>query len=291
MKSRLFVGLVFCVVLGQFVALAQDENGPAAIVSELKGSATVKDPGKAQRALEIYDWIGEGASITVSKGSQVVLVLTSGARFALKERSRVTVLRAGLPASADVEPLPPFPPLPVVAPIASAAVPPISAATRVRGSSIRNLYPSGHTTLADGTRLRFDGARGVTGYLVTIEDQTSAPVWRQEIEYGSGAVTVPPDVLEPGRSYRWRVTAIGNSEPPLSARGAFVTLSASAARTRFALRSGLAAGDLNSLILLARVDEQLGLLREARESLATAAAKAPEDKSIQRMLARIEEQF
>ena len=289
MKCRLFVGLAFCVVLAQFVALARDESGPAAIVSELQGSATVKEPGTAQRALEIYDWVGEGASIAVSKGTRVVIVLTSGARFALKERARVTVLRAGLPASAGVEPLPPFPPLPVVAPIASAAVPAISAATRVRGSSIRNLYPSGHSTLADGTTLRFDGPRGVTGYLVTIEDQTGAPVWRQEIEHG--AVTVPPDVLEPGRRYRWRVTAIGNSDPPLSASGAFVTLSASAARTRITLRSALAAGDLGSLILLARVDEQLGLLREARESVATAAATAPEDRAIQQLLARIEKQF
>ena len=58
MKCRLFIGLTFCVVLAQFVALARDESGPAAIVSELQGSATVKEPGKAQRALESYDWVG-----------------------------------------------------------------------------------------------------------------------------------------------------------------------------------------------------------------------------------------
>ena len=290
MKSCLFAVFVFCVLVAPFVvASARDESGPAAIVSELQGSATVKEPGKAQRALEIYDWLGEGATITVGKGSQVVLVLVNGARFALKERARVAVRRAGLPASADVERLPPFPPLPVVAPIASAGVPPISAATRVRGSSIRNVYPSGHSTLADGTTLRFDGPRGITGYLVTIEDQTRAPVWRHETEHG--AVVVPPDVLEPGRSYRWRVTAIGISEPPLNATGTFVTLSASTARTRIALRSGLAAGNLGSVVLLARVDEQLGLLREARESLAAAAAQAPQDESLQRMLARIEKQL
>jgi hypothetical protein len=287
-KSHLFAVFAFCLVSAQFVASARDESGPAAIVSELQGSATVKEPGKSQRALEIYDWVGEGASITVGKGSQVTLVLASGARFALKERARV-VVRAGLPASAHVERLPPFPPLPIVAPIASSTVPPISAATRVRGSSIRNLYPSGHSTLADDTTLRFDGPRGVTGYLVTIEDLTGALVWQHETEHD--AIIVPPDVLEPGHSYRWRVTVIGNPEPPLNARGTFVTLPASTTRTRIALRSGLGAGNLGSVILLARVDEHLGLWREARESLAAAAAKAPEDTSIQRMLARIEKQL
>ena len=289
MKSRLFTVLTFCVLVAPFVVAAKDERGPAAIVSELQGSTTVKEPGKAQRTLEIYDWLSEGATITVGKGSRVVLVLVNGARFALKEHARVAVLRAGLPTSADVERLPAFPPLPVVAPIASAVVPPISAATRVRGSSIRNLYPSGHSTLADGTTLRFDGPGGVTGYLVTIEDQTRAPVWRHETEHG--AVVVPPDVLEPGRSYRWRVTAIGIAEPPLNATGTFVTLPASTARTRIALRSGLAAEELSSVILQARVDEQLGLLREAREALAAAAAQAPQDGSLQRMLAQIEKQL
>jgi len=92
MKCRLFIGLAFCVVLAQCVALARDESGPAAIVSELQGSTTVKEPGKAQRTLEIYDRLSEGATITVGKGSRVVLVLVNGARFALKEHARVAVL-------------------------------------------------------------------------------------------------------------------------------------------------------------------------------------------------------
>jgi hypothetical protein len=289
MKALLFAGVAFCVLLAQSVLLPQHEKGPAAIVSELRGTATVKEPGKARRPLEIYDWVDEGASIAVGNGSHLVLVFASGARFALKERARVAVRRAGLPASADVTPLAPFPPMPVVAPVASGVVAPTSAATRVRGLTIRNLYPSGHSTLADGTTLRFDGPRGVTEYLVTIEDEAGARVSQYETEHGM--VIVPPNVLEPGRGYRWRVTTIADLDPSLNAIGTFVTLSASTVQTRVALRSGLGEGNLGNIILLARVDEQLGLLREARESLVAAAAKAPEDRSIQRVLARIEKQL
>jgi hypothetical protein len=79
MKARLFAGVAFCVLLAQSVLLPQHEKGPAAIVSELRGTATVKEPGKARRPLEIYDWVDEGASIAVGNGSHLVLVFASGA--------------------------------------------------------------------------------------------------------------------------------------------------------------------------------------------------------------------
>jgi len=225
-----------------------------------------------------------------------VLVLASGARFSLKEHARVAVRRTGLRTSSAVQALPPLPPLPVVAPIASAAggarrdpaSPTISGAIRIRGPSIRNLYPSGHATIADNTTLRFDGPRGVTAYLVSVEDEKRSTILELQTERED--LMVPPDALEPGRRYTWRVTVVGDSVA-LPARGTFVTLSALTAKSRSALRSSLRGDQPGHLILLARIDERLGLLMEARDALAAAAAQSPEDSRAQQMLAGIEKQL
>jgi hypothetical protein len=288
MKPRFLALIAVCVMPCQSALSMRADSAPAAIVAELRGSASVKEAGKPQRALQPYDWVHEGASISVAKGSRAVLVFANGARFALKEGARVTLGSGTLSRSTGVEQLSPLSPLPVVAPIASATAQPISAATRVRGPSIRNVYPTGHAALAERTTLHFDGPRGVIGYQITVEDNRGTPVLQREIEK-DGAFTVPSNVLEPGREYRWRVTVIGSAAAGLSARGAFVTLPASTAEARSVLRATLSDDDLGSVLLLARVDEHLGLFYEAREALAAAAAKAPEDKLVQQMLGRVQE--
>ena len=266
------------------------DSAPAAIVAELRGSASVKETGRPERALQLYDWLHDGASISVGKESYAVVIFASGARFALKERARVTLGGNNLSPSTGVEQLSSLPPLPVVAPIASVAALPISAATRVRGASIRNVYPAGHATLAERTILHFDGPRGVIGYEIAVEDAMGTPLLTREIET-DGAVAVPSNVLQPGQEYKWRVSVRGSSAAGSSARGTFVTLSASTAETRRALRAGLRDDDLDSALLLACVDEQLGLFYEAREALAAAAAKAPENPIVRQMLVRVEKHF
>ena len=287
--------LAVCVMLSQLTLSAAADGEPVAIVSELHGSATVTEGGKAH-PLQVYDWLTEGASITVANGSNVVLVLASGARFSLKEQARVTVRRTGLRTSPAVQALPSLPPLPVVAPIASSAggargdsaSPTIAGAIRIRGASIRNLYPSGHATLADNTTLRFNGPRGVTGYLVTVEDEKRSTILELQTERED--LTVPRGTLEPGRRYTWRVTIVGDSVA-LPARGTFVTLPALTAQSRSALRSSVNGDQPGNLILLARIDERLGLLKEARDALAAAAAQSPEDPRVQQMLAAIDKQL
>lgn len=287
--------LVVCVMLSQFAMSAAADNEPVAIVSELHGSATVTEGGKA-RGLHVYDWLTEGTSITVANGSNVVLVLASGARFSLKEGARVAVRRSGLRTSTAVQALPSLPPLPVVAPIASverargdSASSTIAGAIRIRGGpSIRNLYPSGHATIADNTTLRFEGPRGVTAYQVTVEDEKRSTILERQSE--REYLMVPPGALEPGRRYTWRVTIAGDSVA-LPATATFVTLPALAAQRRGALRSSLRGDEPGNLILLARIDERLGLLMEARDALAAAAAQLPEDPHVQQMLATIDKQL
>ena len=288
MKPRLFASVVVCFACVAFARASSGDSGPAGIVSELQGSANIRELRKPQRALQVYDWITDGASIAADRGSRVVIVLASGARFALKEGPRVAVVGGTLPVSRNVEALSNFPPLPVVAPIASQVGPPTSAATRVRGRSFSKVYPAGHTTLADSTTLRFEGPAGTSKYIVTIHDQSGASVLQSEIE--DRAVVVPPHVLEPGHGYTWRVTVSGDSATPTSASGAFMTLPVPTASVRSALRSQLG-GDAEDLILLARVDEQLGLLYEARETLAAAAAKTPDDRVVRDMLSHHEQQL
>jgi hypothetical protein len=292
MKPRFFKVLLTCVVLSQLTmsGIAADSE-PAAIVSELRGSATVIEQGKAARALQLYDWIVEGASVAIAKDSTAVLVLTSGARFSLQKDARVVVRRAGLRLSATVRPLPAMPPLPIVPPIASAGSgarknPTSAGAIRIRGSSIRNLYPSGHATIAHETTLRFDG--GVPAFLVVIEDDKGKPVMELHTELRH--VVVPPGVLAQGKQYSWRVTVPGDPET-LPGEGTFVTLTASTERERRALRSSLAAGGPSDQVLLARIDERLGLLAEARDALAAAAGQMPEDSRARQMLRQIEQQL
>jgi hypothetical protein len=104
-KHRLFASVVVCFACVAFARASSGDSGPAGIVSELQGSANIRELRKPQRALQVYDWITDGASIAVDRGSRVVIVLASGARFALKEGPRVAVVGGTLPVSRNVEAL------------------------------------------------------------------------------------------------------------------------------------------------------------------------------------------
>jgi hypothetical protein len=239
--------------------------------------------------------VTEGARITVAKRSTVVIALASGLRFELGEGARVTVLRGGLPISASVRSLPPLPPFPIVPSIAAGTAgrrSPTwaeSAAVRVRGSSLRNLYPSGDATIADRTTLRFDGPSAAKAYLVNIVDEGDRPVF--DVKTERRVVAVPAGVLETGRRYYWRVSVEDDSAAPARSEAAFTTLPASTVQTREAFIARLRHDDAGDLGLLAQVDKRLGLSMEARDELVTAAARAPNDGHLRRMLGDLDKQL
>jgi hypothetical protein len=288
----LIVAFAACVVTNG-VAAALPGDDAEAIISELRGSATLEASGKPRRAVQLYDWLAEGTTITVGKRSTVVIVLASGARFELHEKARVTILPANLPAAALVTTLPSFPPLPVVPPVATRAG--IAGATRastgrsagvrIRGSSIQHLYPAGDATIADETTLRFDAPKGATAYLVTIEDEQGSRIF--EIKTDRTDVAVPPGVLGPGRGYYWRVAVAGDLTRS-SAGAAFATLLASTTEARRALIARVRRDDAHDLALIGRIDERLGLLIEARDELGTAATRAPGDQRLRQLVGSIE---
>jgi hypothetical protein len=278
------------------IALPLADDG-VAIVAELRGSATIREPGNPERQVQTYDWVAENATITVANRSLVVLVMATGSRYELAENAQVVVVRGGLPISRTVRALPAFPSVPSVAPIEAssgaatrkgAAARVSSGAERIRGSSISNIYPSEVATIAEKTTLRFRTSSGATSFLVVIQDDQRRPVF--DIKVGRGEVVVPPGVLEAGRRYNWRVTVVDDFLTG-EAEAAFTTLPAPTVQAREAFVAVLHPGDAHQLALLALVDERLGLLLEARDELVEADRRAPGDPEIRRILARIGKQL
>jgi hypothetical protein len=299
MGRRSIVVGVFSMCLatrGMGLAISSTDDA-SAIVSRLQGSATVQEAGSPERRLEPFDWVAEGATIAVAKRSMVVLVLATGARFELTENARVMVLRAGLPISASVRALPSVPPVPGVAPIArsteagpgtNAIHPAVSGAVRIRGSSFTSLYPSGNSTIADHTTLRVDGPKGAPAFLVVIEDEKRTRVF--DVKTTRPSVLIPPGVLEAGRPYYWRV-AVADDSGAEEAEAAFVTLPTSIVQARGAFAASLRRDDARDLAVLARIDERLGLLMEARDELSEAEKRAPGNRQVRQMLAGIRKQL
>jgi hypothetical protein len=283
-----------CLATPGFAWSSADDG--AAIVAELRGSATIQDPDGRKRQLERYEWLAQGANITVAKRSRVILVLATGARFELAEDARVTVDPAGLPISRTVRALPAFPPVPTLPPLdapsdagtrktTSAAV---SGAMRIRGSSVGRMYPSDVATIAEKTTLRFRAPNGATAFFVVVEDEEGRRVF--DIRSARAEIVVPPGTLGAGRRYSWRVT-VEDDILPAEGEAAFTTLSASTVLGRDAFVAGLRRDNPGELALLALIDERLGLLIEARDELVDADKRAPGDPQVRQMLGRIRERI
>jgi hypothetical protein len=277
------------------MVLGRADDSVSAIVSELRGSATVEEASKPRRAVRVYDWITEGSMILVARHSTVIIVFASGARYELLEGAQVRIVGTSVPASATVRSLPPLPPLPVVPPIAipsrtAGRLPREAAAVRIRGLTIRNLYPSDEgATIAESTTLKFDRLSGASAYLVTVLDERYRPIF--ELETGQTVVIVPVGALEAGRRYQWSVTVADDVAIPAQAEAVFKTLPASDVKSREAFIAGLRRENPRDLGLLAALDKELGLMIEARNELMTASALAPKDGQLRRMLADVNKQL
>lgn len=287
--------LLLCLAAFGVTATAADDG--SAIVAELNGSATVREAGRQERTVQLYDWLEERATIAVAKGARVVLVLVTGQRFELVENARVDIARAGLPVSDAVRALPSIAPVPIVAPIARAIESRSSlnarkadsvAVIRVRGP-ITNLYPSDNSsTFADRTTLRFDDARGRASLRVVVKDEEGAPVF--DGHSVGGHVAVPQGVLQPGRFYSWSVI-VGDDAASPEAIATFQTLSVVIVEARDRFVASLPGNSARDLALRARIDERLGLLSEAVDEVSAAVKKAPDDDELARLLVRIKDHF
>ena len=186
--------------------------------------------------------------------------------------------------------LPSVSPLPSVARLVDeTAVKSKAGALRIRGQASPSLYPRADTTsLADATTLRFGAVAGATQYLVEITDGKGLVVFHQET--ATTSVPVPAGVLKPGSRYGWTLRAFDRNDTVESAHSQISTLDLQTQSSRTALRTSLGPRpDFALLPLVAGIDQELGLLWEARQELQEAVGRSPENAGLRDALAHIDQ--
>ena len=287
-------GVALLVVLWGARVPGQEPKSPAAIVSAITGTASLSvPPRQREAALRLFEWVAPGSIIDVGRGSSVILVFASGARYQLGETAKVTLGTDSFASTfGPVRGLEPVPPLPRIAPIAESARPgPRSGVVRIRGGTIVDLYPGADAaTLTESTVLRFTPVKDASRYQVELETESGTTVF--QVQTQSPAVSISPGILKDGARYYWHVRTLDAIGQAARGSAEFVTLAADAARTRATLKASLeAAGDAASLALLAEVDRRLGLLAEARDEFRAALVLAPGDIGLRQALEALERQL
>lgn len=260
---------------------------PVAIVYHLSGTASATAHG-ATTPISLFARLPAGAVIRTGVDSRVTLAFSNGNRCELGPTARTSLTAKDcVSSSGPVRRLSPVPPLPhVPRTVVDATKDKGYAAVRVRTNETRNLYPhAGAATLANETILRFSVLNDAE-YQVKVIDQSGRAIFDSTTR--SGEVRAPTGLLKPDTRYSWTVRMLVPSGPAEAGREQFTTVPAEAAGRRGVLRESLlASDDASSLALLAGIDENLGLLWEAREELGQALAKDPGDENLRKALERV----
>jgi hypothetical protein len=252
------------------VALLGDDPA-AAVLASVEGNVTVTSPeGRAVKA-QVFDWLKTGTSLETAAGSRAVVVLANGKRYQVAERSRA-IIETGVVrrVAGKVQPQPGLAEIPKLAAIADAAANAHAGTVRIRGPQLRNCYPSPDATLlASRAMISFDPSAEVRSYQVEVEDEAGNVI--HHAESPGAAVTLPPDLLKPGKRYYYEVRGVVPVGEAPRCAAEFATLPEEDEMRRAILKTAVhKAGDADSLALLAEVDRRLGLLREAREEFTSA---------------------
>jgi hypothetical protein len=191
--------------------------------------------------------------------------------------------------SGSVRPLPRVPSLPPIAPLAPEEQAGLRAgAVRIRGERIGGLYPRrGAAALAGAAVLRFQPVEGAATYRVEVQDRRGSVVFATET--AGSPVKLPAGVLRAGRRYAWTVRTLERPGPVARGEAELVTLPEEDARAREKLRQAVVSlREDRPMALLAAVDQNLGLLLEARDELRTAIQESPGDPALGLALATLE---
>jgi hypothetical protein len=282
--------IAWCLVTALSSAAAGFFASPAAIVSSLEGSATVRvGPGTA-RPVRAFDWLPEGATVQAASGSTLVLAFVDGSRYELRDGARATLAASGPKStSGTVRALSSIPPLPQLAAIpAPAREGSRPAAVRLRANRLTGLYPGGGwSSLAGETCLAFVGVPGAARYQVEVEDDSGHKIFERETQ--EPRMALPADLLKPGAKYYWRARTLDARGPAARGETEFATLPAeSAARLVDLRRVLLDSRDAATLALLGHIERGLGLALEARERLLAAASLEPHNPSLAASLRELE---
>lgn len=260
------------------------------VVASLSGAAKiVSKNGFLARDLVLFDWIASGDTVTVPKGSTVILVFGNGGRFELRDGAKATLTLEGLTnASGTIRKLSSVPVLPRLPSFEDGEKTAIrSGAVRlVRAASIPDLYPgSGARSLPDETVLRFSPVSAAIDYTLVMEDATGYPLLN--LRTPSFAVKVPPGLLKPESRYHWRVQANVVLGPSYRSEADFSTLSRTEIERRKVWQAIIAESkDVDLTLLAAELDRQLGLLSEAHDKLVDALKVWPDDNKVRVQLSK-----
>ena len=213
------------------------------------------------------------------------LILLNGRTYQLDGGARATVGADALTAvNRQVREMNRLPPIPKFVPLADTAVN-VSGATPIRGvAHMKDLFPQHVRAIASHVRLSFAALPNVANYSVTLEDEDGNTLFR--VTTPATTVEVPSDILGPGSRYSWSVRAFGLSGVLAEGTAEFVTMSKDDFDRRSAFAKATNPDDrAMQLALLADVDQQLGLLAEARDEFEAALELRPSDPALQHAFA------
>lgn len=230
------------------------------------------------RLLKRGDRLAEGE--LVEAFGRLLVRYDTGKRFVLVDGKGWIRLRGARAFTCKVIELPAF----RLAPIAREEKAGRAGGSRIRMGVIEDLYPrAGLSTLAGRTTLTFRAEPG--RYLVTVCDQEGRTVFSREV--AAGLVRIPHKTLRSETRYFWKVRSVGRPGPAEEGQADFVTLPKATARARERLRVKWAR-DAGLRPLLSVIDQELGLLAEAKAELEEALAREPEEESLRAELAEVE---
>jgi hypothetical protein len=246
MKSKATVawsGIVAAVALAGWAAAAGNgSRGGVAIVYELEGTARSAPAAGKPTALELFDWVPEGAKVDVGAASRLSLVFANGTRYELGAAAEATLGAKGLDRiSGAVRALDPVPVLPKPLRLDSGESPGERVgAIRLRRDRISRMYPwPGASALAEAAVLTFEPVvEGLRYRVEVVRDADGRRVF--EIETDAHQVKIPEGVLQPGRRYSWNVRTVDTAGWSVVGDSGFDTLDEGLARDRAALRAALA---------------------------------------------------
>jgi hypothetical protein len=258
-----------------------------AMLEELSGTATTQSPGSSDR-IDVHrlDWLSDGTTLVIGKGSHAVVILMNGHRYELGAGAKAILTADAAPRITGVaRELPALPPIPAPAPIRTGSASTAGASHIRGGSEVSGLYPrAGASAIADNITLRFGGVREATSYRVAIDDARGNRLWN--ITTQKTSVSIPNDTLKPGERYVWHVRAMRSGVELGDGTAEFNTLTIPelAQRSEFVKALGARSDALATLALLGDVDLRLGLIAEACDEFSKALERNPDDAALRRAL-------
>jgi hypothetical protein len=256
--------------------------------------------------------VSTGMTVITEDRGRVLILALDGNLYEARGRAEIQVMRDDVIArQGDIRLLVRLPRTPKL--ISVSQLPPQETSnTRVRGGSIKSVYPnSGAAVVPDEAHFRFDGTVGQL-YDVEIQNEEGAVI--HQLTTPGPSLDVPKGLLKPGRRYYWTVKPASTGAPIVG--GKFVTLNEEQIAWRSMARLDLAVGERSQspdLVmagssiawttsparnsasylqsLLAVIDFGLGLVAEARDELRAVASDVPTADGARRILTMLNKNF